>query len=81
MYNGSGLIGESMSEPHIYNFAADFQCLYTCMYSVNHFLLVFCMSLCHALIQTTNVLASYPGPTRGTCGPGNEATSMSQLQH
>ena len=67
-----------MGESHIYNFAANFY-IHACS-AVNHFLFIFCMSLCHALIQTTNVLASYPGPTRGMCGPGNEATNVSQLQ-
>ena len=54
------IIGASLSEPHIDEFAVNFP--YISIYlsivrrAVNHFLLVFCVSLHHALIQTTNEL-------------------------
>ena len=55
------LIGASLSEPHIDEFAVNFPYIYLfiSLYisivrrAVNHFLLVFCASLRHALIQTT----------------------------
>ena len=51
------VIGASVSEPHIDEFAVNFP--YISIYlsivrrAVNHFLLVFCASLRHALIQAT----------------------------
>ena len=61
----SSFIGASLSEPHIDEFAVNFPYIYLFIYffisivrrAVNHFLLVFCVSLRHALIQTTNELA------------------------
>ena len=56
------MIGASLSEPHIDEFAVNFPYIYFFIYiyivrrAVNHFLLVFCVSLRHALIQTTNEL-------------------------
>ena len=56
------VIGASLSEPHIDEFAVNFLYFYIYFYiyivrrAVNHFLLVFCVSLHHALIQTTNEL-------------------------
>ena len=59
-----GIIGASLSEPHIDEFAVNFPYIYLfiSLYisivrrAVNHFLLVFCVSLRHALIQTTSKL-------------------------
>ena len=49
------LVGANVSEPHIDEFAANFQYIYMFMsvvrHAVNHFLLVFCVSLRHALIR------------------------------
>ena len=46
-------IGASVSEPHIDEFAANFPYIYIYIYivrrAVNHFLLVFCVFLRHAL--------------------------------
>ena len=48
------IIGTSLSEPHIDEFAVNFPYISIVRRAVNHFLLVFCVSLRHALIQTTN---------------------------
>ena len=48
-----GIIGASMSEPHIDRFAVNFVYLY-CTSCHNHFLLVYFVVLRHMLIQTTN---------------------------
>ena len=54
------VVGASLSEPHINidEFAVNFPYNYLSIVrrAVNHFLLVFCVSLRHALIQTTNEL-------------------------
>ena len=46
------IIGASLSEPHIDEFAVNF--LYICIVrrAVNHFLVVFCVFLRHALFPT-----------------------------
>ena len=49
------IIGASLSEPHIDEFAVNFPYISIVRRAVNHFLLVFCVSLRHALIQTTNI--------------------------
>ena len=51
------LVGANMSEPHIDEFAANFQYKYIYMFmsvvrhAVNHFLLISCVSLRHVLIR------------------------------
>ena len=50
------LVGANMSEPHIDEFAANFQYIYymfmsVVRHAVNHFLLVFCVSLRQVLIR------------------------------
>ena len=51
-----GLIGASLSEPHIDEFAVNFLYIYIyiCIVrrAVNHFLVVFCVFLRHALFPT-----------------------------
>ena len=51
-------VGANMSEPHIDEFAANFQYIYiyymfmsVVRHAVNHFLLIFCVSLRHVLIR------------------------------
>ena len=45
------LVGASLSEPHIDEFAVNFVYVRR---AVNHFLLVFCVFLCHALFPNAN---------------------------
>ena len=73
------VIGASLSEPHIDEFAVNFPYIYFFISivrrAVNHFLLVFCVSLRHALIRTTNELTNHERSTSTrmetiACGEG-----------
>ena len=46
------LVGASLSEPHIDEFAVNFPYICIVRRAVNHFLVVFCVFLRHALFQT-----------------------------
>ena len=92
MINSVGLkldmfIGASLSEPHIDEFAVNFPYIYLFIYffisivrrAVNHFLLVFCVSLRHALIQTTSELTIATSETTETRTERSTSTRMETI--